>query len=368
MAGKPMIAHVYKPYSTVDDSENGEEKGMDLFLIDRFGCDIRIYRGIRKIKEDLAYLHARVNEGILVCLYLEQERYEDDKTYKELIAQVRCTVSKTLPILFFRQFSMISFDDPNVHVFDFWSEDVCALIDRSMSSWSSPDWLGAETKEEEGLLARRLEHAHYVQSLKADVYDISTPDENHRVVAEALRLHLLPVERLQDEFDETIVIERFSEESFSSEVYLAEVDRIRGMDADDRKVFLFQVMENIGYERIDDIWYFRSGSLGAHVNGFAIDSVTMEWVITKKHGSHRGASQSLADRIKVFEMYRGLDRYPAQARFVSGLIFRVMDFCVPIICLFSGNVTEEDFRKVVRKIMSDRRFIPVTINGTIVPC
>lgn len=367
MAGRPIVVYISKSCSN-DAGDLFDRNGMDawsLYLSQYHGCDIRIFDWVNSFLKSAEQYRVLAEAGALVCVCLEYKRYEEPKWILAEIQFIKNAVSQTIPIVLFgSESSKIEVSNHACAHFSFCDSDSIEYVAQLVSGWSSPDWLGAETELVERMLILRLEHAHRVQASEVSVYETGVADENYRVVAEALRLHLLPSSCLKEEFDVTVPIKLISSSSFSAEIFNEKTERIRKMSESERKAFSGQVLTRMGYyQRADGLWLVRGDSLGHGVNGFAIDPVTLECSFTNRHGLHGLARDELALRIGMFESLRGNDPL-IKNRIIPGLVFHVSGFRVPIGVLFLGDSDDdEDQRKVVRKICGDRRFIPVSTAG-----
>jgi hypothetical protein len=170
MAGRPIVVHVFKSYEEEGNPDHGEEKGMDLFLTRHYGCDVRIFSGVERFMKSATRYRILSDADALACLCVECPILETNEDALKMVSFIRCFVSRTAPIVFFRDKSSItSFQELNVYLFDYCNQDAIVLFERLMKGWISRDWLGAETEEEERLLVRRLEYAHRMHSLEEGV-------------------------------------------------------------------------------------------------------------------------------------------------------------------------------------------------------
>ena len=199
------------------------------------------------------------------------------------------------------------------------------------------------------------------------------------IIAEALRLRLLPAEFLKSEFDDTIEEVRRVFASAKSSVYKREVAKIRKMTDEERKAFshALQRARGRGYEPAEGGGvYVTRASCGNNVNGFAIDPVTLETHITYRFGEHHLCGDILARRIEAIEALRNRkNRYEldddkereCRWRLITGLIFSEIDgFATPMLQLYTGEADEKEIRKVVRFLREQQKFIPVNHDGQLI--
>jgi len=380
MANKPVIVYI-ESESDGFSSENYTRAALYYCLKEEYGCKVMLYNSDHYFKSDIEQIVQLCNQGHLVLVIVSQEKYSDQ--HEDVIKLVRSNISNSLPIVVIpnpgaREEVEKTFDDPQVYVFRHYDAELIELVNSLKAKWQPPpqNWLGAETKHDQDLLFSQLENAYHKHYLGENENGMmGTPDFNHMVVAEALRIKLLPTEHLAAEFNATIERLPRTFEPASDSVYEQEVDKISKMTAKERKEFSDDLARARGYQPIEGGGvYVVSASCGSNVNGFAIDYLTKETLITTRYGEHHMADQLLTMRLKAIEgikhgkyhhmLFNDDVESSCRQRVVSGLIFsNFSDFTTPILSLYQEWMDEEKFEQATRYIRQEQKFIPVRPDG-----
>lgn len=385
MAQKPVIAYIESSHSGMSD-DNHYRDALSFFLRQHLGCEVIVYDYDRDFEEDIARIEKFSKGGQLIVVIVKQQEYDDQHT--RIIKKVRDDLSKSLPIVVIpdwrgeERFNGLP-DDPLVYTHAHSSPELVELINNLIAAWKPGlNWLGAQTTEDQAILMAQLENAyrkHYLDD--EDDGMLGTPDRNHQIVAEALRLKLLPSICLKAEFDDTI--ERKTRVFVTAEpsVYQKEVEKIKAMTDDERKEFDHSLDRARGHMPAEGGGvYVTRASCGENVNGFAIDPVTLETYVTRRFGEHHMAKDMLAHRVEVIEeLKKGRNgsapededaEYRVKWRIMAGLIFSEIDgFTTPILRLYKEHGdNEEDSKKVVAFLLREQRFIPVDFDGKLMEC
>jgi len=377
MTRKPLIAYIESDHNSFSD-DNPDRGALSYFLREHCGCEVVLYDNDYYFEEDINRLKRDAESGVLILIIAKQERYSDQ--HKGIIARVRKEFSKTLPIVVIPEGwgdERFTGDpsDTSVYVFDHTDVELTKLVENLTTAWKPPvSWLGAETREDQAILMSQLENAyrkHYLDDDNDGMF--GTPDHNHQIVAEALRIKLLPVEFLKAEFDDTL--EKDDRVFVASEpsVYEKEVVRVRTMTDEERKEFDHRLMRARGYEPAEGGGVFVTrATCGNGVNGFAIDPVTLENLTTHRFGEHHLAKDMLARRIERIEVLRNRklsedDEHECHWRLMSGLIFSEIDgFTTPILCLYRKGADDDGIKRVASFLKKEQMFIPVTPDGQLI--
>ncbi len=222
------------------------------------------------------------------------------------------------------------------------------------------NWLGAETEEDQGILWGRLEQIYNYHSSEDGA--IGTPDFNHKIVTEALRIKLLGSELIKEEFDDPLhVLQKKDQGEFISvepSVYDAEIERIRNMTELERNDLQRLLLKAQGYKQKNGgLIRFRDGCDDS-VTGFAFHTLTQEEFTTRDPGSHFFAKSMFATEEGIPE-----------TEIVAGLIIeRIPGFETPLLVILDENieeVAEEKLLKAVRYLMKKKKYIPLTESATI---
>lgn len=381
MARKPIVAYIESDSSQSFSEGNHNRDALSYFLREHCGCEVAQYRYNYDFEEDISRLKRYSDFDQLILVIVKQEEYSDQ--HEKVIQLVRAQLCVHLPIVVIpdgwgdKRFGGCP-DDKSVYVFDHTDAGLVELVNRLVAEWKPPlNWLGAETPQDQATLMDQLENAYRTHYPDDDDGMLGTPDRNHMIIAEALRIKLMPVEFLKTEFDDTLVEVPREFVSVEPCVYGSEVAKIRGMSEDERTAFSHKLMRARGWEPASTGGvYVTSASCGNNVNGFAIDPVTMETLVTHRFGMHHMAGDMLARRIQAIEAIRSRNHYydlpedkerECRWRLITGLIFPEIDgFSTPILQLYTGETDEEQLRKVVHFFRKQQEFIPVDHDGQLI--
>lgn len=381
MARKPIVAYVESDHRESFCDTNPNRDALSYFLGEHCGCEVVRYEHDYAFQEDLPWLKKYSDCSQLILVIVKQE--ECAEQHVQVLRLVHERLSTTLPVVVIPDcWSGERFyhspDNNSVYVFGHTDTGLVDLVDRLVAGWKSPySWCGVETVEDQATLLTQLENAYRTQCVGSDEGMFGIPDQNHMVIAEALRLRLLPVAFLKSEFDNTIEGVRRVFVSAESSIYNREVAKIRNMTDGERKAFSCALQRAMGYEPTENggVCVTRA-SCGDNVNGFAIDPVTLETHITYHFGEHYLCGDILARRIAVIEALRNRkNRYDldedeereCRRRLLTGLILsKIVGFRTPILQLCTREADEEQIRKAVCFIRKQQKFIPVHYDGQLV--
>lgn len=197
---------------------------------------------------------------------------------------------------------------------------------------------------------------------------VATPDDNTKIVAEYIRMRLLPAVHKASEFEAT-----FDSTVIWPEQELADYDRdleaIRAMTKKQRVSLDDQLLEISGRKRDrGGIMVLRS-SHGDQVAGFAIDSHTLKSAETQGFGLHALAAMNLSAELDDLEDY---DRETVGVILRGNIFFDVEGFKTPIVQLFlpwpvqDHSEFDPQFQRVGSHLISQRRMIPVDYDCNLV--
>jgi hypothetical protein len=370
---KPVIAYVEGSLDYTD--ENPWRDALSYFLREHHGCEILQYDHDWSFKKDLRKLKKFAASGLLVLVIVRQESYTDQ--HWPVIRLVRSRLSLTIPIVVLPNYDPEHpfTTNPAHHLYSFYHDDaeLQELVKKVVARWKSSDWLGAETREDQAILQQQLEHAyrvHYLENEGEEDGMFGTPDTNHQVVAEALRLKLLPAMFLKEEFDDTLKRDVVPLTPAAPTIYDQELSRLKALTDKERERLEEQLLRSAGYTKAPGGGLYKTRvSLGDNVSGFALDPLTGESTTTNQFGLHRYAAEQLASRIeRIEEMRAGRSAEDVgegwRSRIVSGLIYRNIDgFTIPFLELHQGFIEPEHFKRAIQVIRDRKMFLPITNNA-----
>ncbi len=372
MPMKPSIIYIESPHR-YSDYDNHDRAALSYILRERCGCNIILYDSESDFNENFTAVKKQVNLELTIAVIVRQQKY--DYQHVRMIKKIRQDLSATIPIIVIPEMNgeteafKSSSEDPVTYGFDHYDICLINLVESLVAGWNRPiNWLGAETCREQGRLMIQLENAHIV-NYPDDERTFGASNTNDQIVAEALRIKLLPTQFLKAEFDDTLPNKAQVFEIIEPSIYEIEVARLRTQTNLERESLKNSMTRAEGYEPMGDGGLRRvEMSCGNDVNGYAIDPITMENLVTTSFGDHHLAAQKLEPRIAYIESFkrRNDDETTNKKecclwRLVKGLIFLQLNgFSTPILCIHHTEGLEKDqLRRIVEFIRNERKFIPV---------
>lgn len=376
---RPIIAYIEPRSKGVYDDNNPDRDALQYFLREQ-GYEVIVYDYFHNFEGDIATLKKYHKANQLLLVLVCQSKYMDD--HDKTISLVRKELSAEMPIVIFPEGFQERFQenqcDPFTHIFDHTDAELTEYISYLNLRWEPPtNAFGVETTADRNILLSQLETAytkHYLQH--DDERMFGTPDFNHSVVAEALRIRLLPSAVLKEEFDDTFEEDHRVFSPSKPSVYLQELRRVTKMTVEERTRFDHTLSQAMGREPVEGggVRVTRA-SFGNTVNGFAIDPLTLETFTTHRFGEHNMAGDVLVRRIHNIEALRKRksrwdmsddEERSCRWRIITGLIFSEIDgFETPILQLYVYEKNKNHVRRVARFLKEQQIFIPVTPDGKI---
>jgi len=371
---KPVVIYVEE---STDRFGNGniDKQTLDSYFKNESGVDVVSYENFWRLEADYQRVARLMKQEILALIIFKESRWDNDHCSN--LAFVRSKISDKVLVWLQREYiSDFPFKnkDNDRNILYGKDEEILKKINEHLKNWQVPDtWLGVESEYEERLLMERLEKAYDRWHDEENL--LAAPDYNHKVVAEALRLRLLPSEFIGEhlgEFDQDVLLS--IQGLVISPNFDLEVEKIRQIDNEQRDSFLELLSKRRNSP--DGI------SWGRNVMGFAIDPLTLEVEINNNYGQHAYATDHLSyrlDRIaNLSGKYLHHDGFCQDAlydyrsyclsRILPGLIFKKIEgFETPILKLFTKQscVSEEYLNKALRHLMQKKKYIPVNTRGEI---
>ena len=377
MNGMPVILYIESRYGE-SHGENSDREALSFFLKNDCGCDVHLYDYLQDFQQDKNNVSKLLTGGWVILVILKQHSYME-KEHLEGIEFIRTSLSRELPIVILPDWHEGRFEPsaetPNVFAYSHESPELSKLVSDMKLVWRKPDdAFGVESDKERDLLCRHLENAYKVNYLDGDnEMMLGTPDPNTQVVLEALRLRLLPVSFVKEEFDDTLPRRKQKFDAIDVNAYEQEISRIRSLSEADRKELSDDMLRARGMTPCETGGVFCNGvGQGDNAWGYAIDWQTLQNVITDRFGEHQLAKHYLLEKLVRLEMMRSRGsrhddaEYACARRMLFGLILqKVNGYSLPIACMWSEGADEDRCRRVAEHILKERRFIPVTPDGYI---
>jgi len=364
---KPIIIHIEN-----EDTWNDLNDTRDAFvhiLKNNFNLEVFIYRHDWYFRENLEKLKNFFSRQQVILIIVDQDgECEQQDT---VIPFVRENLSMNVPIavllneLYEKPFK----GEIEKLTYSFYkaSEPLINLIKKLTENWIlAHNWFDERTERDRTSLMFKLENSYLTNypENEDDSGDFGTKDHNHMLIAQALRTRLYVGPIVQEEFHNTIP--QVASPNFSkvkSSIYEKELEKVKNLSKYKREE-LWQRMR----DTLDG-----GVSCGKKVKGFAIDPITLEYLITSREGQHYGAGALLFYRIYEIDnlkerYFKGVeaDDDVCKARIITGLIFKVSNFNTPI--LHIAEVTRkhadtEALKRVINFLTEQQMFIPTHSNG-----
>jgi hypothetical protein len=383
---KPVIVFVDRPDGLYREARLSLECEALSYIFTRdYGCDVLLFDNLAQFEGKLERIKCLAESGFVMLLIITQDEYSNfPKRFIELIRQN--INNPQVPIAVFANWTLANkfegnANDKHVFVFNSADTDFLEFAEKLRANFKIPvNFYGVETEAEQALLLQQLERSYQVNYLGENEIEGRgvIPDHNTQIVVQALRIRILPAELTKQEFEDTFDHSPTKFEVIENSLYDAEYARIKSMGEEDFKRYRREILWAEGYEELRDggLRAFRGGCDPGTVQGYAIDPITLEFVITKGHGSHKLAQQALARRLMAIEGLKktkfvcGLshkEEYAIEGRIVVGLIFtKILNLQTPLLKLFQRDVEDEDFTRIVDFLYQQKKFIPIYPSGKII--
>ncbi len=356
METKPIIVYVESDSFNNFIEHNYEKDALIYFLKKDLNCEVIWYERGCYFEEDIDRIKRYYIYNHLMLVIVKQEEYDSDQ-HEDVINLVKKFFKKTPVIVIPEIYGKERFKGDarrKLYVCHHESKELVKLVKKLRSEWEpSQNWLGAETGQDRATLYSQLEDA-YTSTHSEEDGMLGTPDHNHMVVSQALRLRILP-DLIKEEFDDTIKPDKNELVVINDELFWEEVERIEVMNNDEIRRFELALKRQIDCD---------GASCGSNVNGFAIDPKTQETQITNRFGEHESARFFLRKRILSIGTllnggsYLG-EEYEYNYHIIKGFIFfGVEGFSTPILQLH-----EDLDKRTINFLYEQRKFIPVNRDG-----
>ena len=362
---KPVIAYV-----DVDSSEGYKkiEKEALLHVLEQdsgysvleFGNNFDFEDRIEEVLEH----HRR---EMLLCVLAVEDEYEEDFSVCKRVHEItREKIGNTVPVVIspYREGvnAALSATDPHVHMLGPYHPEFL----QRLSEWAR--------KLEDSPMARRRNTAEERRMLRHS-YDFHTDeetflgavDDNHKEVAEYLRLKNMPSLCMKEYFDDCLPREAPILAPVDETMFRQEMDTLKRMDPRQRESFLWRLVQR-GPDGV---------SYGPTVSGFAIDLRSKVSVESHGYGLHAYAGQFLLDKLRVLQGIRRhahiFDEKAIEADIVRGMIHREVEgHTIPIVRFYDighremSGLPEEVIRELGRYLLAERKYIPVDYHARVI--
>jgi hypothetical protein len=360
MPQRPIILHVGAFDDMPEKQADRESAALSLFLRLHWPmAEVIEWRFFGEPETDLAQHWQRTGELRLVVVSGERRSRDSDAREADM------ALGNT-PILLM--------DGPSVDlsamekhqtitVFKDLDEPLMALVDGLIASWRPLDWLGwAGTLATEQIGCQTLKRWH---ALDCDGRELVEPDDNHRIVAAALRLRLLPCSLLAEAYDQHLPEEQPSDEAVSTSAYEQACEATRRMSDEERQ----ELLDNLARRTWGEY-------LGTSVRGLAIELTTGQIITTSGEGLHGQAAHYLLVQTESFmqmDHKSGREQH-RQYYIVSGwVVHSCPGLSLPVAFLGRYDwekdepvIPAEKRRQAAYILRRDGRFLPIDHEGRLV--
>jgi hypothetical protein len=369
MFTKPLIVHIEGNDSNY---RNMLREALRFYLKHDCDCNVLAYDNEAEFNNDLVNIKRSIMQNQVLLVIVKQDEYTDEhlrviNTIHDISATVPIVV---LPVFCDKKFNGIP-ENKMVYALDHTNKKLVSLIQNLILDYKPLfNWFGAYTKDEQALLLNHLERAYKNNYLgEQEKNNIAIPDSQNQIIAESIRLKLLPTELIKEEFDACLSKTVFLEKK-QDKIYLKEIKRIKRMTKSKRQVFAEMIMRAIGYIRCGSGWLKLGVSLGDNNMGFAIDPITLATFTAQGFGSHKIAKINLAYQVLyITELRTGeyVSEHEIKNRLVWGIIIpEVKGFKTPVLSLSRSQAEQQDLKKVARHLLNERKVIPVDEDGYLI--
>jgi len=352
---------------TDDDPEKDAFNGIIKSL---YECDSLSFRNLYQLHD---WLSLDVNKGIIgsqvIAIIIEENLDCDYDLVSEILLLRRDHPEiKTIPTIILSWKRIVfpfkgcsNFVNGHIEIYDDLSAELAKLIGRLSSEWTTTrDWLGLDYIEKVPKLISLFEDTYKQnQQEDSDVNYSSPVDQNHMVVAEALRIKLYNGELVGRRYDHKLKEEQFELSPKNSSLQ-KDLKKIRDMSLEQKSDFFSRMSRTMQH----------IGGLGPNIGGFAIDPETLEYLIVG-YGRHNYVSMLLRKHLERMDHLRTsiYKNFPCsddntETRFFTGTIFKRVDG-IETSVLRMGWVPEEfitpnqakDLEKVISFLKNQKKFI-----------
>jgi|GEM_PF-4542494 hypothetical protein len=327
------------------------------------GCNSRFFRHTDHLSDWLAEDKFKLlAPSQVIALIIHEEEYDEDIISEILLLRKEYSSIKNVPTIIIPHhgtsiplLKTTSFLNGQINKANDLNHEVIDLVGQLVTEWvATRDWLGIDYTERCPEMLDVLEDV-YLQNQDDPNYSVPV-DQNHMVVAEALRIKLISGELVGKRYDEAFE-KKYAESKESDSSSLArDLEKIRGMSGEEKASFFLGM-------------FMTQGTIGGHgpnVDGFAIDAVTLEYLIVG-FGGHDSVCSFLIHRLKRMNVMRGHEIYDDENyywRLFNGLIYKSTPGVeTPILKLHwhkEDSVTPQraaDMNRVLDFLKNQKRFI-----------
>lgn len=332
-------------------------------------CDSSFFRHTLDLSNCLAKEESKlIVPSQVVALIIYEEEYDWDIISEILLLRKEHSSIKNVPtIVVSRRGASIpllktaSFLNGRINKVSDFNSELIDLIGRLVAEWvATRDWLGIDYTERCPEILDVLE-AVYLQNQDDSNYSVPV-NQNHMVIAEALRIKLLPGDLVGKRYDEIFRKKYAESERNESSSLISDLKKIHEMSSEEKDSFISGLLRTQG----------TVGGLGPNISGFAIDAITLEFLIVG-YGKHNYVGHLLELRLERMDEMR-YDRYSSGQdhvwRLFTGLIYKsAPEIKTPLLKIYlykedagDNQKWAEDVNRILDFLKSQKKFIIVDHN------
>ncbi|NOS67187.1 MAG: hypothetical protein HOO67_02375 [Candidatus Peribacteraceae bacterium] len=357
---KPTIVHVEDQSS---DFEQMQRDALSHFLEKDCGYRTVHFRTEHHFQSSIDQIQRLMERELLMCVLVAETKFEDElHECQRLVVETRDKLG-SIPVIIMpylrTSVAKVSENDPHTFVLDRHSKELQERLreyaDRVIGSTA---FRRAQTHESRSML-RHSYDAHSDEELM-----LGAVDDNHKDVAEYLRVCLTPTLCVKSYYDDSLPQSAPKLQSVEEQKFLAQVEAIKRFTACEQKDFLRQLQLTEQLRRKD-------------VSGYAIDLHSFISATSHGYGLHDYATRALMGRLTALQELREHRKLfspnDINCRIARGLLHWKEDgHAIPILRLTDigdrsmDNISTEMLRELGRHLLSQHSFIPVDCDGRII--
>lgn len=349
-------------------SEDPEKDAFGGIIKSLYGCDYLSFRHLYRLND---WLNSTSSKGVIasqvIALIIEENIDCDYDLISEIILLRKEHFEiKLIPtiILSWRRITYpftggTNFTNGHIEIYDDLRAELAKLIGLLSSKWATTrDWLGLDYMEKVPKLISLFEDTYKHNREDADVNYSCPVDQNHMIVAEALRIKLYNGELVGRRYDYKLKEDQFSPNPNNLSLQ-KDLKIIREMSLEQKSEFFSRMGRTMQH----------IGGLGPNIGGFAIDPETLEYLIVG-YGRHNYVSMLLRKHLERMdllkkEIYQQLPTNESvETKFFVGTIFKRVDG-IETSVLKIGWIPEKspkpnrkkDFEKILSFLKNQKKFI-----------
>lgn len=225
---KPVIAYIDTEFGSSSNRFTEENiKGFLFHITKDCGIDILPYSWYLYLKDDINNLKNIKMDQRLILVVIKQEEYYDQQT--QVIGYIRKELGKSLPIAVIpngwgKDRYVAPKNDKHIYVYSDSSPELTVLIKRLADEYHPiKKWLWPANIDEQAQVMQQLIQSYNKNDDGCSTYEA---DNNHKVVAEALRIKTMwSPELVQEEFDKAQFMPKEDFLPIEKSVYDYEVEK-----------------------------------------------------------------------------------------------------------------------------------------------